>query len=304
MTQRHGAAASVYSSFAPPAEDLSRVHVAAAADAPSTEAPFRAVLSLLSELTGTDFTRYRAATVQRRVRNRMISIGVRSFEEYVERLASDVNEPGQLLQRVTIKVSRFYRNRAVFDALGSVVLPELARASAAPLRIWSAGCGFGEEPYTLAMLLEEHGIAGTVDATDLDPQALAAAATGLYAAAAFEELPPPLLERHCTAQSGGYVVRAEIRERVRFSRHDVTALEERAEPPYDLVCCRNLLIYLARDAQDDALSRLRKSVRPGGYLCLGEAEWPGPTVAQTLTPLSRPLRIFRAASSLQLWSYP
>jgi two-component system CheB/CheR fusion protein len=91
---------------------------------------------------------------------------------------------------------------------------------------------------------------------------------------------------------------------VRFARHDVTSGLSPRESAYDLVCCRNLLIYLDRDAQDTALRHLRDRVRPGGYLCLGEAEWPGAAVAATLTPVSRGLRIFRAAPSLQLWSFP
>jgi two-component system CheB/CheR fusion protein len=95
----------------------------------------------------------------------------------------------------------------------------------------------------------------------------------------------------------------EVRGRVRFARHDVTSDLAPREPAYDLICCRNLLIYLGRGAQEAALRRLRERVRPGGYLCLGEAEWPGPAVAATLTPVSRGLRIFRAAPSLQIWSF-
>lgn len=272
--------------------------VAQLATGASEDPAFRAVLAATHERTGADLRQYRAPTLVRRVRNRMISVGARDFGEYLERLRADEAEAWALLGRVTIKVSRFYRNVIVFDALRDCVLPTLARLRGrAPLEIWSAGCGCGEEPYTLAMLLEDAGIPGTIRATDIDPAALEAAARGRYRAAALDELPAILSERFLEADGDEFVVAAAVRARVRFARHDLTATAPR-EARFDLVCCRNVLIYLEPEVQLRALQSLHRAVAPNGYLCLGEAEWPPAPVADVLEALPHKTRIFRAVDGV------
>lgn len=257
-------------------------------------AAFEAIVSVLCERFGTDFTRYRVATLRRRVLNRMISVRARTFEEYLQLLGADGEEPERLLARVTIKVSRFYRNAQTFDALFKTVLPELLRHADSPLRILSAGCGNGEEPYTLAMLLEELEAPGTIDAIDIDPQALAFATQGRYDAAALAELPLALRDRYLVATANGFEVTESLRRRVAFSRRDITEMPPLPGPErYDLVCCRNVLIYFERGIQERSLSALCRSLRTGGYLCLGEAEWPMPTLAAAFQPLPHKTRIFR-----------
>lgn len=258
-----------------------------------------AILALLRERTGCDFSRYRAATVYRRIRNRMIALGIASLPEYLVRLESRQDEALPLLERLTIKVSRFYRNRATFDLLRAHVLPGLARARGGePVRVWSAGCGCGEEAYTLAMLLEEAGAPGFVCASDLDPGALAAARAGLYPAEALAELPDELCRRFVEPTDAGglarYRVRDAARARVRLVQHDLTSP---APAPgtgrFDLVCCRNVLIYLQRDQQERTLRALCGSIEPGGFLCLGEAEWPRVLAPAAVVPLGRKTHLFR-----------
>ena len=238
------------------------------------------ILAVLRERTGMDFTRYRVATVQRRIANRMISVGADSFEDYLTLLRDSEDEAALLLNRVSIKVSRFYRNRTSFDLLRTRVLPDLARG-AAPLRIWSAGCGCGEEPYSLAMLLEEAGLPGTIDATDIDPAALEAAQGGVYAAEAAAELPAELAARYLVPVFNGrrslVAVARALRERVAFARHG--AREQ---------------IDLQPDVRDQVLTTLRRAVRPGGYLFLGEAEWPSEALGASLESLGHSARLFRA----------
>ena len=264
-----------------------------------TAVAFDGILSLLRDRTGADLTRYRASTVTRRVLNRMISVGARTFDDYLLLLCADAAEATHLLGRVTIKVSRFYRNAAAFDALRTLVLPEISRLRAgAPLRVWSAGCGRGEEAYTLAMLLDEAGIDGTIDATDLDPRALQAALAARYPAAAFAELPAELRERYCEPTAEDSVVTTRLRQRVRFAQHDLISPDGApAGAPYDLVCCRNVLIYFDRATQERALRVLRGALRSGGFLCLGEAEWPVPAIAHTLEALAPKTRIFRGVGA-------
>ena len=195
---------------------------------------------------------------------------------------------------MTIKVSRFYRNGEVFDVLREHVLPALARQRAGePLRIWSAGCGYGEEPYTLAMLLAETGVAGRVYATDIDRAALEGALAARYSDAALGELPLELRERYLDSTADAHVVCEAVRSRVEFAYGDLTALPTETTQSLDLICCRNVLIYLAHDIQRQVLHSLVADIRPGGYLCLGEAEWPAASVAPWLAPLGHKTRIFR-----------
>jgi two-component system CheB/CheR fusion protein len=261
------------------------------------------ILALVRQRTGLDLCPYRPATILRRIRNRMISVGTATLAEYLDVLQANAGETAPLVDRLTIKVSRFYRNRDTFDTLRSDVLPSVAVMRAgAPLRIWSAGCGFGEEAYTLAMLLAEGGWPGAVDATDIDATALARASEAVYSAPALEELPRDLADRYlvpvASAPPPAWRVADEIRARVRFSRHDLVAGGQPAHAgAYELVSCRNVLIYLQRAAQDQALGVLRRALVPGGVLCLGEAEWPSPAAAEGLAVVSRRARIFRAAES-------
>ncbi len=261
------------------------------------------IIALVRARTGVDFSLYRDATIRRRIGNRMISLGAQSLHAYAERLREDMDEAVHLLQRLTIKVSRFYRNAHTFEYLAREALPALARArNGAPLRIWSAGCGFGEEPYTLAMLLDREGMDGVVEATDIDPAALAAAAEGVYRAEAMEELPASLAQNYLEPLHGGgqrYRVRDALRRRVRFMRHDLTADDGRwRDGGFDLVCCRNVLIYLNRDAQRRAFATLGAMLADDGYLCIGEAEWPLPEIAGGLLPQGGKTQVFRRAASV------
>jgi chemotaxis methyl-accepting protein methylase len=260
------------------------------------------IFAILLHRTGLDFSIYRRPTVIRRIRNRMLSIPVESMSEYLERLHRDPAEAVQLAERIAIKVSRFYRNRATFDLLLRDVLPHLAGTRRAPLRLWSAGCGCGEEAYTLAMLLAETGIDGSVDASDIDETALAKAAAGVFAAETMAELPDGWTGRYFALNPAGphraFRVSHAIRARVRFFRHDVTTSRGLdAAPCYDLVACRNVLIYLQPAAQQQALETILASVARGGVVCLGEAEWPPPALAGRLDPIDARGRVFRATPS-------
>ena len=265
------------------------------------QAAFAAILDILNERCGADFRRYRLATVRRRVLNRMISVRARTFQDYLRLLSASADEPDHLLSRVTIKVSRFYRNKVTFDALRRDVLPALLAAqSHSQLRILCAGCGEGEEPYTLAMLLEEARAPGTIEAIDLDPRALAAAAVGRYEQAALAELPADFIERYLEPTGNEFSVRESIRRRVTFNRRDIAAWRQPdSRELYDLLCCRNVLIYFEREVQERILGALCRSVRPGGFLCLGEAEWPMPPIAMMLQPLPHKTRLFRVNSAIR-----
>jgi chemotaxis methyl-accepting protein methylase len=246
-----------------------------------------------------DFLGYREPTLERRILSRMTTLGIARGEDYLRRLGESDAEAQALLERITIKVSRFYRHRPTFDLLRAAVMPRLA-ALGRPARAWSAGCGRGEEAYTLAMLLDEAGVEGAVEATDIDPLALEWARAGVYAEEAAADLPAELRERHLEAVPGRrapqWRVRDALRQRVRFSQSDlVQAGAVPAGAPFDLVCCRNVLIYWSPQAQQQMLANVLAALEPGGFVCLGESEWPLPPVGARLEPVAPNCKVFQAA---------
>ncbi len=258
------------------------------------------ILDLVRRRTRLDFSLYRRPTVQRRVRNRMSTLRLPDMAAYLQLLRVSDSETDALVDRLAIKVSRFYRNAAAFDRLRGGLLAELAGLAAPrPIRAWSAGCGYGEEPHTLAMLMEEAGVAGEVLATDIDPGALREGRAGVYDDAALGELPMELRARFLDpvpGRQGRWRVGAQARHRITWRLHDLAADPE-PEPPFDLVSCRNVLIYLDRATQHVILARIIASLRPGGCLMLGEAEWPPASLLPGLTAVSSRWRLFRATAA-------
>ncbi|HEX9049418.1 MAG TPA: CheR family methyltransferase [Anaeromyxobacter sp.] len=282
----------------PRASSAALQQAAAAAAADLDGGVLDAALAILRERDGLDLSGYRRSTLARRVRNRMISAGARGPADYLERLRADPGETPRLLDRLTIKVSRFFRNPAAVAAVRAALAAELARAPRR-LALWSAGCGRGEEPYTLARLLADLGQpdgAPAVLATDLDEAALAAARRARYAPDAVGDVPGALRERWvgpADAEPGALEVRPELRARVSFARHDLVRDEAPRRGGFDLVACRNALIYFDPPLQQRALRVLCDAIAPGGLLWLGEAEWPAGDVAARLVPVSRQARLFR-----------
>jgi chemotaxis methyl-accepting protein methylase len=262
------------------------------------------VLEILRARTGVDFASYRPAMLERRIGRHFATSGAASSEDYLRQLQGSPGAAFRLLENITIKVSRFYRHAPTFDHIGSTLLQELARERAGkPLRIWCVGCGAGEEAYTFAMLMEETGVDGFIEATDVDSTALNMARVGVYPIGATAELPSALAARHLepvvSRGQPSYRAQDNLRSRIHFSRHDVTS---NAPPPgggrFDIVSCRNVLIYLQRAAQTEATQRLLDATAENGVLCLGEAEWPLPAFAAKLQPLPHRTRMFRVRTAL------
>lgn len=260
-----------------------------------------AILAVVLERTAIDFSGYRAATVRRRIQSRMLTLGVDALDQYHARLAASPDEADRLLERLTVQVSRFYRNAQVFDRLRADVVPDLLRRGGL-LRVWCAGCARGEEAYTLAMIVDEAGGRPDVLATDVVPAALSAARAGLFAPEALRELPAGLRERYVVSAGEPFSPRVKIVDRVRhavrFARHDLLSGAGPAGPRrFQVISCRNVLIYLQPDAQRRVLHLLGEQLAPGGYLCLGEAEWPPTECEASWEVVSRNQRLFRARQS-------
>ncbi len=262
------------------------------------------ILGVVRARSGIDFGGYRSPTLERRVQNRMLAVFAASYAEYLQRLRENPAEIDLLVDRLTIKVSRFFRNAGSYRRLGDIALDWRRSAPAGErFRVWSAGCGNGEEPYSLAMLLS--GLpgpppAGSICATDIDETALAVARTGCYPQESLEEMPADARGRWLVPsgdRARPHRVVDGVASMVRFLRHDLTAA---APPPWDgrfhLVSCRNALIYFRQAVQQRVQELLLASLAPGGYLFLGEAELPCPSLLPRLDVVDRAARLYRLAS--------
>ena len=241
------------------------------------ETALQEVLAFLRARTGRDFSCYKRATVLRRISRRMQVNCVADLAGYLALLRTNPGETGALLKDLLISVTNFFRDRDAFAELESR-LPGLfaGRNQGDALRIWVPACATGEEAYSIAMLLLEHARtlefppAIQVFGCDLDADAIQAARAGLYPAAITTDVSEARLQRFFIQEPAGYRVRRELREKVLFAVHDLLK-----DPPFsrmDLLSCRNLLIYLAPEAQRRALAIFHFSLRPGGLLFLGSSE--------------------------------
>ena len=241
------------------------------------------VFTLLRGRTGRDFSRYKRSTILRRIIRRMQLQQVEELERYLELLREDGEEARTLADDLLITVTSFFRDAEAYRAVEKVVVPRVfeGKGPEDEIRVWSVGCATGEEAYSLAMLLLEE--AGRRDeppptriqifASDLHEPSLQKAREGLYPDDIEADVSPDRLRRFFLKEDGGYRIRSEVRELVVFSRHDLLA-----DPPFshiDLVACRNVLIYLQADAQQEVLELFHYALSPGGFLALGTSERAG-----------------------------
>ena len=247
------------------------------ANSGTDEAALRDVLGFLRTRTGRDFSYYKRATILRRISRRMQVNGVDDLPGYFLFLRTHPGEAGALLQDLLISVTNFFRDRDAFQALEAIIPALFAnKGPSDSVRVWVAACATGEEAYSIAMLLCEHARtlesppALQVFATDLDEDVIAAAREGIYPLTISEDVSEELLRRYFVKEERGYRVRREIREIVLFAAHDL--LKDSPFSRLDLVSCRNLLIYLNREAQTRAFEIFHFSLRPPGRLFLGSSE--------------------------------
>lgn len=270
-----------------------------------TEEFLRRIRQGLVEACGLDLSGYREGTLQRRVSVRVAAAAGGDREAYLHLLERDPGEWDRLVDAVTIHVSGFFRDPVVFELLARDVLPELIerRRPSHVLRVWSAGCAAGQEPYSVAILLdralrdERADWSCLIFATDLARARLETARQGVYPRAELEHARLGVVDAYFTAVAGGYELRPAVREMVQFSQGDVVS--PGAIPTgsiygsFDLVLCRNVLIYYGAAAQQRALDQLRRSLAPGGYLVLGEAEALDDRQQGALETIHQRARIYR-----------
>jgi two-component system CheB/CheR fusion protein len=230
--------------------------------------------------TGHDFSGYKKGTVVRRITVRMSAFGIDAPRAYLQHLVSDAAEAKRLFQDLLINVTSFFRDPDAFEVLAKSAIPSIVEGAETSnvIRVWVPGCSTGPEAYSVAILILEElertrqFATVTVFGTDIDTEALQVGRTGRYSQDLADQVPEQFLRRYFTTHPGGYEVSDRLREVVRFSRHDFTR-----DPPFasiDLICCRNVLIYMGDDLQELAMRVFHYSLRPGGWLFIGPAENP------------------------------
>lgn len=222
-------------------------------------------------LTGLDLNAYKGAQLQRRLQSFLRRHGLPDLVVLGWRLERDAALLEEFRDFLTINVSEFFRNPDRYRELQERILPQLL-AVRPELRIWSAGCSIGAEPYTVALILEEltPGRQHFILATDVDRLSLERAAAAVYQEAELRCVPERLRRRFFRQVEGGWRLDERIARRVQFRRHNL--LEDPAPPDMDLILCRNVVIYFTDEAKEALYRRFHASLRPGGYLFTGGTE--------------------------------
>jgi chemotaxis protein methyltransferase CheR len=246
---------------------------------------------------------YKEKCLRRRIAVRMRARGVHSYADYARVLDSDSGEYDRLLDTLTINVTKLFRNRTMYELLGALVVPELWKADTRQIHVWSAGCSSGEEPYSLAILFHRYASqhaqlshADRIDVlgTDIDRASLNAAELGQFTESAFEETPAELRERYFSPSVPFTIVPA-IKRLVRFQRRDLLDEFPTALGGFQLITCRNVLIYFDRETQERLLTRFHEVLAPGGFLVLGKVETLLGQVRSRFAAIDARERIFRRA---------
>lgn len=265
----------------------------------AAEEALRNILLTLRARTGHDFSHYKRATVLRRIERRLQVNQTPDLPAYLNFLRAHQDETPALLRDMLISVTNFFRDHEAFEALEREVIPRLfaGKTPADQVRVWVAGCATGEEAYSIAMLLSEHaaGLAHPpaiqVFATDIDEPMIARAREGIYSESISTDISPARLRNFFIKEAGGYSVKKSVREKSLFAAHNLLK-----DPPFsrlDMVSCRNLMIYLNRDVQEQILRLFHFAMRPGGYLFLGSSE-SAESVPNLFIALDKKHRLFKA----------
>lgn len=242
---------------------------------------FRRLSEFLYRRTGIVFGEAKHTYVTRRVNERMAVAGARSFAAYFARMHGDAGEIEQLINSLTVNETYFYREEHQFRCLTSTLLERItaSKSAGAPIRIWSIPSSTGEETYSVAIwLLENWAKVDDYDieivGSDIDTRALAAAREGIYGARALMRLSPELVGRYFERlDQDRWQLIADLRQSVRFTPINlIDPAETRAMGRFDVVFCRNVLIYFDDASRRVAAENLYDGLHPGGYLCLGHAE--------------------------------
>lgn len=232
---------------------------------------FLQFIANIKRKTGIDLSLYKEAQMKRRLISLRVKRGYHDFTTYFEALSRDNELYYEFLDRMTINVSEFYRNSTRWEVLSRKILPRLY-SEKTRLKCWSAACSTGEEPYTLALVLSKFMPLREMSilATDIDEGAIQKAKLGLYAERSLLECPKDLTQKYFIKEGPTHRIKDEIKNVVKFKKHNLLA--DTFETGFDLVVCRNVMIYFTEEAKHEIYHKFSQALRPGGVLFVGSTE--------------------------------
>lgn len=237
----------------------------------ATDPDYAGFIQSIKKSTGIDLAQYKEAQMKRRLTTLRNKNGYPTFDAFYN--AMMVNKPlfYEFLDKMTINVSEFWRNPNRWEVLRDTVLPGLS-AGRSRLRVWSAACSTGEEPYTLSMILADQGLLQHTYllASDIDEGALAKAAEGLYLDRSLKDVPADVVKRYFTPEGVQFRFDAKLKKAVTFKKQNL--LLDPFEDGFDLIVCRNVMIYFTEEAKHALYHKFAKALRPGGILFVGSTE--------------------------------
>jgi chemotaxis methyl-accepting protein methylase len=269
--------------------------------APSTAGDATRLIAQVERERGIDLSQYRLTYLERRLGTRLRALELVTYRQYGQYLSEHPEEYTRLLDTLTVNVTDFFRDPPVWKIIRGEVIPALVKAKIATgqrtIRVWSAGCATGEEPYSLAMafLAETSTAPGpfvmSVTATDLDPLAIQTAQRAEYDVAKLEHIPAPDRVRFVSMEGRHFTIKPEVTEHVRFRKMNLFS----DAPPLaiDLILCRNVFIYFTREQQERITNIFHKALARGGYLVLGRTEKMANGAAAGFEAVSSKERIYR-----------
>ena len=240
------------------------------------------ILEAVRVTAGTDLTGHRRSMLSRSISERLTQRGM-DADQYSSLCRADAKECATLADSIAIHVSSFFRNPIVFEILAQSVLPRLMEQKN-EVRVWSAGCAAGEEPYSIAILIQEElkrsrrrDVHPLIFATDIDPEILKAAEKAFYPRESLKETKLQVVEEWFLPKADGFELCSGVKKGVHFSVDDLLSQQTGAPAEsifggFDLILCRNVLIYFTEEKQKQILQRLYASLAKGGVLVLGNSE--------------------------------
>jgi two-component system CheB/CheR fusion protein len=253
--------------------------------------------------TGIDFRQYKRATLERQLQRRIAALRMPSIEDYFKYIDKDTDELDIIQRSFLISVTEFFRDEEVFEALGqaldNIIVQQQQSKS---IRIWVPACATGEEVYTIAIMLAERlgptlkGFEVKIFATDINELSLEVARQGVYADSVVEQLPAEMLTKYFDVDANKYKVKKWVRDMCMFARHDLAK-----DPSFlrmNLISCRNLMIYLNNNLQEQLINNFHYALNAGGYLLLGKSESIGGSGDKLFESLDKTNKLFRRKSGV------
>lgn len=223
-------------------------------------------------LTAIDLGSYKEKQMKRRIDTLIAKHKIVGYDKYVQALKTDKALFEEFVSYITINVSEFYRNPDQWKILDEKIIPELIGRFGKNLKIWSAACSTGDEPYSLVMALSKYIPLNQIKilATDLDKQVIAKAKMGLYTEKSIVSVPADLKKKFFAQVGPSFKISDEVKARVEFKQHNL--LKDTYPSDYHLIVCRNVLIYFTEEAKDEVFLKFNKSLTKGGILFIGSTE--------------------------------